>query len=133
MTIVGPPSSSSAPILPYPFLGYGPRTGTFTKDFELSTSKEFTDGKLREAGLPKMKPLPPRPSELDRVIRRNEQTLAARSAADSVSVFSSKQSDVGDSGGIAFVDDAYVLILEHGDSLNNVDRKVASMSLRGPT
>ncbi|OCB86337.1 hypothetical protein A7U60_g6652 [Sanghuangporus baumii] len=135
MTIVGPPSSSSPPILPYPFLGYGPRTGTFTRGFEMSTSKEFTDGKLREAGLPKTKPpLPPRPSEPDRAVRRNEQTLTAGSAAaDSVSVFGSKQSDVGDSDGIAFVDGTYILTLEHDDNHISVDRKVASMSPRGPT
>ncbi|KAL5492570.1 hypothetical protein ACEPAI_4017 [Sanghuangporus weigelae] len=135
MTIVGPPSSSSPPILPYPFLGYGPRTGTFTRDFEMSTSKEFMDGKLREAGLPKTKPpLPPRRSELDRAVRRNEQTLAARSAAaDSVSVFSSKQSDIGDGDGIAFVGGAYVLTLEHGNNRDRVGRKAASTSPRGPT
>ncbi|KAL5531307.1 hypothetical protein ACEPAG_4184 [Sanghuangporus baumii] len=133
MTIVGPPSSSSRPILPYPFLGYGQRTGSFVREFEMSTSKEFMGGKLREASLPKTNP-PPHPSELDRAVRRNEQPLAARSAAaDSVSVFSSKQSDVGDSDGISFVGGAYVLTLEHGDNRGSIGRKVASMPPRGPT
>ncbi|EJD08559.1 uncharacterized protein FOMMEDRAFT_165111 [Fomitiporia mediterranea MF3/22] len=125
MTIVGPPSSDSSsapPTLPYPFTGQGHRPesfdGTSFVDIEMA-AKSIGSLKDEEAGLPWSLP-PPVPTPTHKLQRQRAHRVPSRgrkpvphAGSDSASLYSSKQSEVGEGDRMILVNGVYVLALEH--------------------
>ena len=125
MTIVGTSPPTQPPTLPYPFVGHGHRSSTLSNlanfgvgDIEMSKGKDSGNSGQKREGYPRTKSSAPvRPHQQDCLEDPGMRpTVAPEAAADSASIFSSKQSDTDEVHRTVLVNNVHVLALEREDN-----------------